>query len=323
MPDTDTPHRSSERATFIRAPLFAAAAHIDLLRAFYFTHRFSPHAHDEFAIGLIEFGAVRTCVRDRIIVARAGDIIALNPGDVHTGEPVDAAGYGYRMFYVGETMLRPARAYGANRGPGNGLSVAFVDPLVRDPALAMRLARAHQLLETSSGSFAAECALIEALSELAHRHGVTPPVIGARPTHPIVRVVRDYLEAQYGRVVTLAELSSLTGVSPFYLSRVFRVAMGVPPYAYLALVRVRRARELIARGLPLSLVTHEAGFSDQSHFTRQFKRVVGIPPGQYANAIRRARATQATRDGMWSVLAMRDLRTRSREPRIEAVASSS
>ncbi|HEX5830777.1 MAG TPA: helix-turn-helix domain-containing protein, partial [Gemmatimonadaceae bacterium] len=64
--------------------------------------------------------------------------------------------------------------------------------------------------------------------------------------------------------------------------------VGVPPYAYLALVRVRRARALIARGHPLSSVTYVTGFSDQSHLTRQFKRVVGVPPGRYARAASRA-----------------------------------
>ena len=35
---------------------------------------------------------------------------------------------------------------------------------------------------------------------------------------------------------------------------------------------------------PLSL---QAGFADQSHFTREFKRHVGLPPGRYRAEARR------------------------------------
>lgn len=289
MPMTQMPPMQAEQAAFARVPLFNAEMHVDLLRATYYTHRFAAHAHDDFAIGVIESGAVRTRVGEDTVIACAGDIVALNPGTVHTGVPVDARGYRYRCFYVGDALLRLARANGGLRlESGFGRLLHFPRPVVRDLALGRELAHAHHLLDTSPGSFAAECALIEALSELALRHGEMTEVIRPRPTHMIVRSVRAYLEENHARVVTLAELSTLTGVSPFYLSRVFRAAVGVPPYAYLALVRVRRAQELIARGFPLSLITHEAGFSDQSHFTRQFKRVVGIPPGQYAAELRRA-----------------------------------
>ena len=113
----------------------------------------------------------------------------------------------------------------------------------------------------------------------------------------VVATVRAYLEANHARVVTLAELARLTGFSPFHLSRIFRAAVGVAPYAYLSLVRVRRARELLARGCPLSMVTYETGFFDQSHFTRSFKRVVGVPPGQYAREVKRSGAVAPQRPG--------------------------
>ena len=122
------------------------------------------------------------------------------------------------------------------------------------------------------------------------RHGARAAAApSADPLHArVVATMRDYLEANHARVVTLAELARLTGFSPFHVSRIFRAAVGVAPYAYLSLVRVRRARELLANGCPLSTVTYETGFFDQSHFTRSFKRVVGVPPGQYARDVRRS-----------------------------------
>lgn len=41
------------------------------------------------------------------------------------------------------------------------------------------------------------------------------------------------------------------------------------------------ARHLLSKRLPISQVGLEAGFFDQSHFTRWFKKILGITPGQY------------------------------------------
>lgn len=119
----------------------------------------------------------------------------------------------------------------------------------------------------------------------------------AHSGHRVADLVRSHLEHHHHRVVTLAELSSLTGLSPYRVSRLFRGVVGVPLASYLALVRVRRARSLIAAGMSLAAVAHEVGYSDQSHFSRQFKRIVGMSPGRYARAVSRG-SLAVGRDGM-------------------------
>jgi AraC-like DNA-binding protein len=277
-----------DRAALRRVELFESGAAIELLRASYATHRFSPHAHEAFALGVITAGAVRTRLGRGSIVVPAGAIVALNPGDVHTGEPLDDRGYRYRMLYVdGDLLARVTGHAEADRSTGAGL--AFPRAVIEDRALAAQLLRAQARLWAATDRAGAEGVLVEALGALVHRYGTRGRRTSSaeRPGAGTARLLRDYLEAEHARVVTLAELSALAGFSPSHVSRTFRAEVGVPPYTYLTLVRVRRARELIDRGYPLSVVTHEAGFSDQSHFTRQFKRVVGVAPGQYATGIGR------------------------------------
>ncbi|MFL5578418.1 MAG: AraC family transcriptional regulator [Gemmatimonadaceae bacterium] len=273
-----------EYASVTRVALLETGTTVELLRAGYLTHRFSPHAHEEFAVGVIEGGAVRTRLRYGMVVIPAGRIVTLNPGEVHCGAAASPEGYRYRMFYLGAPLLRRVLGRAGTAEPAPGARLAFDSATIDDPRLARRLVRAHALLEAGGERFSAEGRLVDALGALVERHGVRvrpaerAPVAGDH----VVRVVREFLEEEHARVVTLAELSVLTGLSPFHVSRTFRAAVGVPPYAYLSLVRVRRARELIARGYPIGVVTHATGFADQSHFTKHFKRVVGVPPGQYA-----------------------------------------
>ncbi len=91
----------------------------------------------------------------------------------------------------------------------------------------------------------------------------------------------DYLEANYATAITLDDLAAHVHFSPFHLLRVFKQAIGLPPHAFLVGVRVRRAKELLALGVPPAEVAQRVGFADQSHLYRHFKRALGITPGQY------------------------------------------
>jgi AraC-like DNA-binding protein len=86
--------------------------------------------------------------------------------------------------------------------------------------------------------------------------------------------------------VSLQELADLVNLNPFYLSRVFRKQVGVPPHVYHTHLRVAEAKRLLAAGVRLSQVAHATGFYDQSHFGQHFKRLVGVPPGAYAQHVR-------------------------------------
>jgi AraC-like DNA-binding protein len=257
---------------------------VELLQARYVRHRFAPHWHDELAVGVVEAGALRTRVGRGEAVVPAGSLLVLNPGEIHTGEPSGRDGFSYRMVYLDALRLDPGTRGGEAGDTG---SLAFATPVIEDRWLAGALLDAHRALTAPDGGRAeAEGALVDVLWRLCERYSARTRVERrVRGDTRLVRAIRSHLEEHHARVVTLAELAALTGRSAFHMSRTFRLAVGVPPYAYLALVRVRRARELLRAGVPVSVVTHATGFADQSHFIRQFKRVVGVPPGQYAREV--------------------------------------
>jgi AraC family transcriptional regulator len=78
------------------------------------------------------------------------------------------------------------------------------------------------------------------------------------------------------------EVAAECGVSTDYFSRTFKWATGLPPYRWLTLQRIERAKSLL-RNSEDSLVeiALACGFSNQSHFTRLFSREVGLSPGQW------------------------------------------
>jgi AraC-like DNA-binding protein len=97
-----------------------------------------------------------------------------------------------------------------------------------------------------------------------------------------IRQACRYIEEHFAEGISLTELAEHVSLSPYYLLRVFRAQVGMPPYAYMESVRIRQAQRLIEAGRPLADVAAEVGFSSQSHLTHRFKQIIGVTPGQYA-----------------------------------------
>lgn len=95
--------------------------------------------------------------------------------------------------------------------------------------------------------------------------------------------VREQLEDRFRESLRIGELARDAGVHPVYLARLFRAYFGASPGQYLRRVRIEwAARELQSPTLRLlSEIALEAGFADQSHFTRYFRRFTGVTPRQY------------------------------------------
>jgi AraC-like DNA-binding protein len=102
------------------------------------------------------------------------------------------------------------------------------------------------------------------------------------------RAVVEYVEEHLDVDLSLEQMAAVARLSPYHFARQFKRATGLPPYQYVIMRRVERAKELLQAGadLPLAEVAAHAGFSDQSHFCHHFKRVVGVTPGQFRTPAR-------------------------------------
>jgi AraC-like DNA-binding protein len=253
---------------------------VPMLRASFITHVFPRHTHDSYAIGFVEEGAERYYYRGEMHFAAAGHVMLLNPDEVHTGQSAAPDGWRYRMLYPDPELVRCA----ASQIAGHAVSQPyFPRTVVDDPVVFSSLRYLHLTLESSPATLAREIHLLWALAELIMRHAEVRPTPADIPTEPYaISVAREYIHAHYNCNISLERLAQLTSFSPFHFSRMFRKVVGLPPHAYLNQVRVTRAREMLARAVPIVEVADATGFVDQSHLTRAFKALVGVTPGQFS-----------------------------------------
>jgi AraC family transcriptional regulator len=110
---------------------------------------------------------------------------------------------------------------------------------------------------------------------------------GGRPPPPWLVRVRDLLHEHFQTPPRITEAAGQAGVHPSHLAREFRTHFGASYGEYLRRVRLDWAAVRLARSDDtLAETALEAGFADQSHFTRAFRRYAGITPGRYREVAR-------------------------------------
>jgi len=81
--------------------------------------------------------------------------------------------------------------------------------------------------------------------------------------------------------VRIEELARQVGLSQSALERRFRRNVGTSPRQFASILRLKNAVRLRAVGHDFTSIAHSAGYSDQSHFTNDFKRVTGLAPSAF------------------------------------------
>ena len=256
--------------------------HLDvgLLHARYIHYAYPRHSHDYYVISLIEQGKQSFTHKGEKYTTPAGGVILINPGVVHTGEPVDGRGFELRSIYPTVSHMKMA----AFELSGRNLALPFFNSVrVDHPWVSKSILSLHNSLMQDSASMEAESQFIWFITQLINRYAEAPIAeqkLGEE--NKAIQKARRYIEDYFAQGISLETISRHVALSPYYLLRVFCAEVGMPPHAYLESVRIRHAQRLIREGKSLAEVAMEVGFSSQSHLTRSFKKIIGVTPGQYA-----------------------------------------
>lgn len=198
-------------------------------------------------------------------------------GDL-VGQPMGYAMIGgARATFVIRNVSQPARSVGAQLRPG-AAQLLFGIP-------ADELAERYTPLGDICAHWASEARqrLLEAGS-LQRQLDTFESLLAARL--PMVRGLHPVVAHALERFAAAAEVHEVVKESGYCHRRfiaLFRQAAGLSPKTYCRVLRFRAAveRTFAAPDASLADVALEAGYSDQPHFTREFRAFAGISPLQY------------------------------------------
>jgi len=231
--------------------------------------RLPRHAHDHAYFCLNHGGEYTEEYGRRRRVCRPGMLVFHPLGETHSER--HSAAVASLNVEIGSTWLqRVVDTVGPLDRP-----VEFANDEIA--AAGFQLLREVRLADRDS-ELAIESLSLEILAAAAHRGLVE----GATGTPRWLSEARELLDASLHDAPTLRSLAKQARVHPVYFAAAFRRHYGCSTGEYLRRRRLQFARrKLLDPSLSLVEIAAEAGFADQSHFTRAFKRFAGVTPGHY------------------------------------------
>lgn len=232
--------------------------------------RFDRHTHAVHGIGVIDAGGQHSASGRGPVQALRGEVITVNPGEVHDGIPMQGQNRRWRMVHLDVALWDSERS-----------AVEWTRPVLSDARVAALVGAVFACAAAGADALAVEERLALLLHHAPSTLGRTAPRPARADCGRALAQARERL-AQALVPPSLAEMAREAAMSRTQFLRAFAAAFGLPPHAWAQQQRLARAEALLARGAVLADAAAASGFADQSHMTRAFRRFRGYTPGQYA-----------------------------------------
>lgn len=245
---------------------------------------FAPHWHSAYTVTAVLAGVGAMTIGETAVALHPGVSLLTNPGQVHTGR---ASGFELVSISLNPALVEEqltamglyqagARVTFSATDVSNG-AIADIARLVADELHAERLG--HQAM--------IEALVRQLVVHLARSHLTVHRAAGielsrAGPVDQRLRRAVELMHDHYARDLSLAELAQAAYLSDSHFSHLFKEITGLAPHAYLANLRIDRARSLLlTTDLPIGHIASRVGYRSQSHFGRAFKSAAGVSPREY------------------------------------------
>ena len=244
------------------------------------------HHHDFYEVYYLLSGQVEYWVEGRIIQLNPGDLLLMNPQELH--RPL----LGPKNTVYERIVVWINTAYLAGLAEDGVLTKCFDPDLphvicpspTERPGLSAKMG--DLVREYYSGEFGSSaCALgllLQVMVQLNRMALQTEGLRQERQLSPLVQKALHYISQHIAEDLSLDSIAGACFVSKYHLSHAFSREVGLSVYRYVMMKRLLMARQLLSMGEPAGQVCTSCGFSDYTSFYRAFKAEYGISPSAFA-----------------------------------------
>jgi AraC-like DNA-binding protein len=243
----------------------------------------SMHCHSTYNIGAVIDGAASLETGGKIFEQPKGSVVLLNPFESHASSWTDSLNRYFVIYFSQEAWFT------ACSGLFPGLPPArLLGPVVQDRFLldVMTNLRSRLLQDPQQVNIDAVTALIAACAArqrlVCDEETESSLNETARHRQLLQRSADDAFDPASNRI---DEIAAEFGMSRFQFARRFRHNSGMPPRRFRVQMMVATAQRAISAGVSLVEAASIAGFSDQSHMSREFRRTYGMTPGEFQRVV--------------------------------------
>lgn len=251
---------------------------------------FQSHIHDEMEIHQIRRGELDTEINGKHFTLRAGDVLIVNPYELHSGTvPQDIVTEYIHVnfdlnFFTGSCS--EANAYFRALLSGEMYYPTFIPAnnpvcLLIGKALDRIYCDYQTAIKEKNNIALADFNLslsIQKLIALLLKNIVPQKSDGAHIRNSrFIRDVQQYVSKYYRGNITTEQIAKDIGYNTSYFCTIFKQNFGISFKQYLNERRIEYATTWL-RNLPLSEIPEALGFSDYNYFCRVFKKHTGVTP---------------------------------------------
>lgn len=236
------------------------------------------HHHDFFEVYFFLGGRVDYFIEGRTYELIPGDILLINPTELHRPLVEPCVPYERIVLWVEKNYLMSLS------GPDTDLCSCFYSGCSRFHASHTDIRNQLSLLaqEFSSPEYGSGIychGLLQQFFVELNRLVLRSEEDGAAPEiDPLVSQVLSYIRTHYQEPLSLDGLAASFYVSKYHLSHVFSRTIGISVYRYILLKRLQMARKLLSERVPPGVVCRSCGFQDYANFYRAFRNLYGEAP---------------------------------------------
>lgn len=249
------------------------------------------HQHDFYEVYFFINGNVEYSVEGKIFEMKKGDLLLINPLELHQPRISETQGDYERivlwinkdfLFSLSSNDTSLSRCFDStNPGHSNLIRLSF------SAQEELKSMLTELIREQSSDNYAKDLAsraiLLRILVELnrlslryAEKHDKESSF------SPLILSVLDYINHHYCEKLSLSTIADRFFVSKYYLSHAFNSVVGTSVHRYIILKRLIHAKQMLSSGIKPTTVASNCGFSDYAGFYRAFTGEYGVTPAEYS-----------------------------------------
>jgi AraC-like DNA-binding protein len=238
------------------------------------SHPEKKHAHDEYSIALIEKGSSSLEYGNEVVEISEGQVVLIEADIMHFCQPKDINNWSYEMLYVKKVWF-------------DSVSRAKYIPhrlIVKSPEADgfQEIKAAFLKLKSNINTLQKEEILIEIIEYIFSIENTFISSTKLISNNDMAcELIKQFIDNNFLEKIHLEQLSKLSGLSQYYIIKLFKQKYDITPHAYQISCRMNYAKREIIKGRDISEIAQEIGFYDQSHFSKTFKAYFGVTPQFY------------------------------------------
>ena len=243
----------------------------------------APHIHREIEMLYIKEGKAEITVSDRSYKVSSGDLVFVNPMDVHSIKADRDYPYHQRCICFDPSLVMDKGLREALLSGEIGIREVLSSNERHTGLVADLFDRLFEAVTCNSEElFLESVAYVSLIFAHLKKCGsiFTKSTTGKRLL--FLRKVQEYLAEHFHEQITSQDIARELFYNQSYFCRLFRENFGVSFLDYLMLYRISNAKLILSsENIRVSSVAERVGFLDASYFSRCFKKIVGISPVEY------------------------------------------